>query len=370
MKKGILFSLVLSIVLSISSPAFAAENVTRSEAEMPQDTQSVTVSHEANGLELPIEGATGYALVELNVYTKANGTKPFTTIPAGTPFLVHKEDGKRWYVEWSDGNGWVSHLLCMVNLPDVVPSVVYNATNSYDSMYMSMGHELEGVTHQSLYTGKTMNERLGYEEYMMPALYATAKKIAAAQAAALAEGNTLVIYEAYRPMEVQKAVRTALNKLYDNFSDVHAGINDGTWGKSWFISQGTSNHQRGAAMDVSLAKVVETTNINVDGHSVVYVSRYAEYKMPTEMHELSVKAVTFAWPVSGSDGTSWRKVPLAGSFTDGAKLLQKYCTDAGMTPLASEWWHFDDWTALNSTNKAGKGNFKIEITLSTVPSMA
>ena len=123
-------------------------------------------------------------------------------------------------------------------------------------------------------------------------------------------------------------------------------------------------------MDVSLAKVVETVDIDVDGRSVVYVSRYAEYKMPTEMHELSVKAVTFVWPVSGSDGTSWRKVPLAGSFTDGAKLLQKYCTDAGMTPLASEWWHFDDWTALNSTNKAGKGNFKIETTLSTVPSMA
>ena len=69
----------------------------------------------------------------------------------------------------------------MINLPDVIPSITYNATNSYNSLYKSLGYDLPGITGQSLYTGKTQNDRLGYSEFMMPCLYEMAKKIAAGQ---------------------------------------------------------------------------------------------------------------------------------------------------------------------------------------------
>ena len=102
-------------------------------------------------------------------------------------------------VQLPDGStGWVSKTYTMVNLPDVLPSIRYNATNSYDSLYRSCGKAL-ALTGTSLYTGKSENAKLGYAEYNMPVLYTMAKKIAFAQATALSEGYTLVLYEGFRP---------------------------------------------------------------------------------------------------------------------------------------------------------------------------
>ena len=104
----------------------------------------------------------------------------------------------------------------MVNLPDLIPSIRYNATNSYGAMYRCCGKAIPEVTGKAFYTAKTPNAKLGYEEYNMPVLYAMAKKIAAAQAAALSDGRTLVLYEGYRPLRVQRAgARTgSLRKVF------------------------------------------------------------------------------------------------------------------------------------------------------------
>lgn len=352
MKKSLNLILAIAMMIALAIPAHAAE-----------PAPSYWVPHTETGLELPIEGATGYALVDLNTYPEAAAKKAISTISAGTAFRILAESGSRWQVEAGGSKVWVSYTYCMVNLPDVLPSIVYKATNSYDSMYMSSGAQLSGVTHRALYAGRTWNARLGQEEFMVPVLYAAAKKIAAAQAAALADGNTLVIYEGYRPMAVQEAVRNALNDLYGSNKTVRAGIN--VWGKSWFIAQSVSNHQRGAAIDVSLAKVDGTTGIDMGGGQRAFrVSEYTEYWMPTAMHELSAAAAALQSPVSNKAG-AWKRVGLASTMTTGSKLLHSYCTAAGMAPLASEWWHFEDHDALAATSKAGKGGFKIEVCMST-----
>ena len=116
----------------------------------------------------------------------------------------------------------------MINLPDVIPSITYNATNSYNSLYKSLGYDLPGITGQSLYTGKTQNDRLGYSEFMMPCLYEMAKKIAAAQQSALANNECLILYEAFRPREVQAAVGDALNSLADSNAEVDAAVREKT----------------------------------------------------------------------------------------------------------------------------------------------
>jgi D-alanyl-D-alanine dipeptidase len=77
--------------------------------------------------------------------------------------------------------------------------------------------------------------------------------------------------------------------------------------------------------------------------------------MPTPIHELSAAAVVFAYPVSSSL-TGWQGVALSEGMKESpaAQSLQKYCTDAGLTPLASEWWHFDDLhTSKNITGSTG-----------------
>lgn len=342
MRRIIAFVIALIIVSGIANPAFAVE---------------------ANSsFELPIEGATGYALVDTSVYDDFNTQTASGVMTAGTAFCVLAETGSRWQVVTeNDHVVWVNHAYCMINLPDVLPSIVYKATNSYAAMYKSSDVELPGVTGNGFYAGQVWNARLGTNEFMVPVLYAAAKKIAVAQASALADGNTLVIYEAYRPMDVQAAVRDALSDLYATNSTVKAGI--AAWGQGWFISQKVSNHQRGGAIDVSLAKIDAYSNIEINFKSTIRVTAYTEYSMPTAMHELSVKAAALASPVSNKDG-SWKKVALASSMTEGSRLLNAYCTGAGMVPLASEWWHFEDLTAMSLTGNAGAGEYDIHTCMS------
>jgi hypothetical protein len=90
--------------------------------------------------------------------------------------------------------------------------------------------------------------------------------------------------------------------------------------------------------------------------------------MQTDMHELSVKAAVFSSNVHARSTTAWIGAPVSERATHGTILLQKYCTEAGLTPLASEWWHFND---LENTAWAieidNTGEYFIEKTYSRAP---
>lgn len=346
MKKAITIILSVIAALVLTTVAFAEDSKVTIYNPRAEDN-----------FELYVKGSTGYALVDMSVKASDNG-KAVSTIPAGQMFTILAE-GADFQVRFADGStGWVNKTYTMVNLPDVLPSIRYNATNSYDSLYRSNGKALN-LTGTSLYTGKTMNAKLRYEEFNMPVLYTMAKKIAFAQATALSEGYTLVLYEGFRPRAVQEAVNVDLQALMDNDASVKRAITKNGWGKSWFIASSVSNHQKGFAIDVSLAKIEETSTIAIDGRSIIIPSKYTELEMPTTMHELSPAAASLAYGVNSKSDSAWRSVPLAGTMTDGAKQLQAYCVAAGMSPLASEWWHFNDLQARSETNAAGSGRFYI-----------
>ncbi|OUN08947.1 hypothetical protein B5G42_13885 [Flavonifractor sp. An91] len=143
-------------------------------------------------------------------------------LPAGASFTILGEKENWWKVSSGYGTGWVDHRLCMINLPDVVPSIVYDATNAYASRYTSSGKDIPGITGQALYQGKVYNPRFDEEQFLMPVLYATAKKICAAQQKALAQGNSLKLYEAYRPYATQRAVVKTLTALAEKDPEVKA----------------------------------------------------------------------------------------------------------------------------------------------------
>ena len=46
-------------------------------------------------------------------------------------------------------------------------------------MFVSAGKDIPGITGQKLYDSRMLNERLEDNEYLVPVLYAMAKKIAA-----------------------------------------------------------------------------------------------------------------------------------------------------------------------------------------------
>jgi len=289
-------------------------------------------------------------------------------LAAGAPFEILSESGDWFHVQAEGGSGWLNSKYCLVNLPDLVPSIVYDATNAYDSVIHSSGAALPGITGSGLYPGKQPNARLGKDQFIMPVLYPMAKKVYRAQQDALQNGETLVIYEAYRPFAVQMTIVRALKKLASENKTVLAGISTPPWTLSWFASTKLSNHQRGGAMDVSLAKVVKSEPAVSGAYGYTRVTGERRYAMPTPIHELSRASAAFAGPVNSKSRTAWRQAAPAPAMNDAAIRLQAYCARAGLTPLASEWWHFNDLDALDLTSaNPSTGGYTLSKCLSAPP---
>ncbi|MFJ7616108.1 hypothetical protein ACIQXX_25870 [Bacillus cereus] len=301
-------------------------------------------------LELPISGATGYASVNLELKASANvDSNTLNVYEAGTAFQILKEDGDWWLVKRGNSSGWIQHKYCFINLPDVIPSIIYDNTNTYYSKFASSKKDIPGVSKNALYPGKFYNDRLNREQYIMPVLYSMSKKIGNAQKQALSDGNSLKLYEGYRPYTVQKKVVESLTKLANNDPGVMQAINTQPWGMSWFITDRVSNHQMGYAIDVSLVKVKSMQEISIGTYTGLMITNYSEYIMPTEIHELSGAAAVFTTAVNSQNDIDWRSATYLPAMNEAAIKLQNYCTNAGLTPLASEWWHFNDLAAKNAT---------------------
>ena len=280
----------------------------------------------------------------------------------GVAFVILEENGDWWRVSRGNETGWIEHRSCMINLPDVVPSIIYDDANAYSSRYVSSGREIPGVTGEILCHSLVYNVRLGRQEYVMPILYSAARNVCAAQHRALAEGNCLVVCQAFQSYDAQAAVTGALTQLANVDPEVKAGLTTPPWSMNWFTSAGASGHQRGYALDVSMVKVYGTETRYVGSYPYLYMTNYAQYEMPTAMHELSLAAVSAASPYSSQ---------LSGTMNGPATALREYFTASGLTPLASEWWHFDDNAAMRATSaNPSDGKFDITECLSCPPERA
>ena len=302
--------------------------------------------------ELPIKGTTGYASIESNIRTAGNeSAEVIKKIKPGTAFEILEEQGNWFKIDLDGETGWISTKYCMVNLPDLIPSIVYDDTNAYSSIFKSSEIDIPNVTGKQLYNNRKYNKRLSKDEFMMPVIYAMAKKIMKAQEQALEDGYSLKIYETYRPYEAQKLVGDNLRNLMNSNKTVYNGIYGGGWNQGWFIAQVLSNHQRGIAMDVSLVKINDYEVKETGNYKYMSITDYTEEKMPTKMHELSNKAISLTRPVDSNSKTAWKNVPLAKGMTDGAIRLRNYCVAADLSPLCSEWWHFNDLDAREDIGK-------------------
>ena len=342
--------------------------------EEPEDVQPETIDDvllmSTGPLELPVEGATGWAAIAMPLYSEANTESDIVTdFAAGQVFVIIEETGGWWYVESSSGeSGWVEHMACLVNLPDVIPSIEYNITNAYSALTRSSGYEIPGVTGQRLYEAWSYNQRLLKYEFIVPMLYSTSKLLFDAQQLALKAGDTIIIHEAYRAHASQQRSVALLEELMESNEEVDNAINDGPWNINWFIATSLSNHQRGVAIDASLGKILSYEVKQIGESPYIGITEFEEYSMPTSMHELSPLAAALVKPVSSRSRDAWREIPLSDTMTPGAVLLQNYFDEAGFTPLASEWWHFNDLEgAIVSTDLGIVGSFFIEGILSVLP---
>jgi len=310
--------------------------------------------------ELPISGATGYASVSLSVYDNPNRyANEVLTLTAGQGFTILIEYDDWWLIQIDEVDGFVRNESCFINLPDVLPSIVYDITNAYSSVMSSAGIDIPNVTGQALYEAMEYNARLGREEFTVPVLYLTAQRLAAAQKAALADGNTIIMFEAFRPRETQRRVADNFRELVNTNRDVSDAL--GGWGISSFIATTISNHQRGGAVDISLATIISQEVDKSGEFGFIRITEYEEHIMPSPIHDLSARSAIFRHHVDTSSDSAWRNAPFTDTVTDGALLLQKYLTDVGFTPIASEWWHFNDPISLRSVRQYGiSGDYFIQ----------
>lgn len=298
-----------------------------------------------NYFEKSIIGATGWSTCDQSAKEQPNAnSKTVFTVSAGNAFCILSEVGNYWCVQYGHDVGFIEHKWCFINLPDVIPSIEYNITNAYSSIYRSSLQDIPELTGEQLYDlGKVYNSRLGYEEFAVPMLYSTSKKVAKAQYIAHSFNYSLMICDSYRPKSVTILAAEKLGILYNTNAEVKQNINtlidNGKsygWGQSWFLAQGTSTHNTGAALDVTLVDI-ETRE---------------EIAMQSPMHELSTLSCKYT---SGSSNE------FVSTMTEDAINLDLIFTEAGMTGLASEWWHFQDNSGYSRIlGKTGGCTFQIQ----------
>lgn len=321
--------------------------------------------------ELPLQNSMGISYCNTSVMSEASSSsESLQSIASGDVFLIQEQVDDTWLrIITEDGvEGYVLQMETLINLPDVIPSICYNLTNSYSSLFVSSGYDIPNVTGLALYDYKEYNERLGYDEYIVTVLYPMAEKICAVQQTALEDNNTLVIYEAYRPYDVQQLVVKELGELAAANLIVSEGLTTSPWSMGWFIAQSISNHQKGLAIDTSLASITEYEVKSMNGVTYNEITEYEEFTMQTDMHELSAASISMISPVSSNTTLAWVGVELAECMTDGAILLREYCWSGGLEPLASEWWHFNDLETLaNFTNTNTSQSLSFDKCISIAP---
>lgn len=329
------------------------------------------IDHRDEGglFELPLKGASGFASLPTTMFQEANEqSKSLATMAAGQVFTILREQGDWWRIEMDGTKGWIRHRFALINLPDVIPSIIYDLTNTYASELRSSGFDIPEITGLKLYDARAFNERFSEETYIVPILYATAQKLQLAQNNALKEGDTLIVHEAFRPAFVQRKIVNAMRSLSEQNEVVKQGISQAPWSMVWFIATGVSNHQRGYALDMSLAKVMSTQEKVSGEYRYLDVTNYEPYVMPSSFHELSIASVTFTEPVDSYSDSAWRMSIFASSMNQAAKDLQTYSTKAGLSPLASEWWHFNDLSQELDVKAAGNiGQYQVRTVQSKIP---
>ena len=373
-------------------------DITPDTPPSPEPEPEVIIEN-TGGFELPLEGTHGITLVDAAVYSSdQTGDRAGSTLPAGTAFTILQEGERRLLVCLSGGNlGWIDKNYIMVNLPDLIPSILYRDSNAEGSLMKNLGMDLKGITDKKLYECKVYNAKLDREEYIMPVQYHMAKKLMYAQQLAREKNLTIVLYEGFRPHDVQMAIADALQQLARNNTDTKLSIQKNGFNISYYINTGISSHQMGSAVDVSLASVDRWEEHSFHGNKVLVPGSYTEFSyseirsdnpngiqfstsqrygpdlpedtytwMPTPIHELSYLSGTFTGPTKTYTAGAWKSalknktVQLAEFWTGGAQTLQDLFVEADMEPLASEWWHFNDLDAWNTAKKANAGgNFEV-----------
>ena len=275
-RRALSMLLVLLTVLGmIPTTAFAAESVPAYAATGAFDV-NIAGTTGWNGTDLPLPvydlEADG---VEIDVVPVPDSAAPIAfavladnggdRVQVG---LAYDDSGS--LTSWEGGpvtkTGWADKKYIMVNLPDILPSVVY-----------------------SHFAADQYSDRLGRYEYIVPCLYPVAEQIAAAQKDAMSDGETLMICGADGNMADVIRVKGDAGELHS------------------YTLDGTAYQRYEAWSDQGRSTVMEPFSIAVSGHTINRVYSTAPSGAVTGVYPQSnapqsPASAVFASPTGGTGG--------------------------------------------------------------------
>lgn len=285
--------------------------------------------------------STIWPLTDQKVYGDTEAKQELGTAPAASAWCVLGQEGKWLKIRFQGQDGYIDSDYCMINLPEYIGNLCeYNITNSYDSIYLIHEYGIQDVS-GTVITGYE-DVRTGEGEYLVPLLYPVAQRLIRAAMDARGRGYTLKIYDSFRPRKATDDIYWKTRSILSNtvpertfsgktVTDLHLlnwgpaegeawteGVDygrlsynrlmtkNGAYSLSSFLASGTSRHNFGVALDLTL--------VDAQGQ---------ELAMQTSMHDLS-----------------WYSTTEMNNAN--ANLLQEIMVGAGFLGIRSEWWHYQD----------------------------
>lgn len=290
---------------------------------------------------------------KLTAYSDTTKETKVGTVTAGKAYCVLEEKDGMFAVRLDKETVYIDANLCLINLPEYMGDLCsYWLTKSFATYSMVHEYAIPGITDEVAEGYE--NIQLADGTFLVPLLYPAAQKLVNAAHAARAEGYRLKIYDAFRPNVATKSSYELTEQILSMPipEETHTGkdvsedlpkppegtptepeigpdglpvdpwvityemlMTNGQYKLSNFIAKGISSHNIGIAMDLTLEKLS-------DGQ---------ELEMQSSIHDLS-------------------HFSIVANNNKNSKKLAKIMTDAGFGTLSSEWWHFQDNEAKKAYN--------------------
>lgn len=146
-----------------------------------------------------------WPIQDLEMYSDSVGSEVIHKIPAGTALCVLGEENEYFQIMYEDQTGYIRSDYCLINLPEYLGDLCkYHITNSYSSVFRVHEYDIPHMTDEIIPGYEHI--KLENEEYIVPFLYPCSHKLRQAAENCIADGYTLVIYDAFRPNEATKAM--------------------------------------------------------------------------------------------------------------------------------------------------------------------
>ncbi len=321
------------------------------DPEEPEEPEE-EVACEGDISTTALKGMHGTAMGSVAIYSDSTKSQVIGTTTPGVIFDISGEKGNLWNIKYNGECGWVEDTKMAINLKDYFrgkSGISINITNASSSIMKVNGVDIPGVTGKDLYSSEFDN--------FVPLTYSFAQDLAKAANAAASAGDTIVVYEAYRPGGISGKVYSGVTSLVSSgtikeatsdsqckssskgtyyncsYDDTYPNFNGVYWQRATFINNSNNSlHNYGCAVDVSL-------------------SGYND--MPSAMHDLSANAVKFGG-MRNSTAYNWGQANnkwFNSKFekSNGATRLRNYMYGAaGMKEITSEWWHYESPTCKNN----------------------